>query len=301
MKSNSKYTYNIIGFSIFIFLIIRNYLPIPLNYLNENNNTLITLLITGLTLVLSCILPIIAIERLIKFTPVVFKKVKTKKILSYIFFSQILFLLISLINQIGLYIFSYFSNTPIKEQTLLNIPNFLTFIIYYITIAVLPSIFEELFIRMYLLGILSKYGKLSSIIISSLFFSLMHLNIEQIFPAFLSSIILSYLYLKTNNILVSIGAHLINNSYSFLMLYISQFHFGVSSTFALVFINFVVLILGVSSFYSLKPIKSSFSFKEFINKEDDMQNFINTFSSPVLLLSLISCIYSILFIFSLRI
>ncbi len=294
--NTKKYTYNSIGFSILVFLLIRNYLPSFLAVLNTKNSVFISLLFSCITIIFSNILPILSIRRFLDFSPSIFKKINFKKYIPYIFYSQILFLIITLLNQIFINLFYFLTNATAYNQSLLDITDLKTFIIYYISIALFPSIFEELFLRGYILNLLSPYGKFSAIIISSLIFSLMHPNIEQVLSAFLSSLILSWLYLKTNNILVPILSHLLNNSYSFFMIYINQYTHGVFSNVLFVTINIIIFSLGILSFLHLKKKNNLFSLKAYTEKEKDKASFKFFILSPAILISLSFCVYTIWFI-----
>ncbi len=293
MNAKNKYIYNAIGFSILIFLIIRNYLPGILNIMNLDENINLVLIFSSLSLILACILPIISLEKLINFTPKIFKKANFEKIAPYVFFSQILFLVITVLNQLIINVIEYILKIEFPAQSLLEIDSLQSFILYFISIAIIPSVFEELFIRGYILNLLSNYGKFSALIISSLIFSLMHQNIEQLFPAFLSSLILGCIYLKTNNVLTCILAHLLNNSYSFIMIYINQYVHGVSAPFILIFINFSLLIFGFYGYFTLKNQRELPLIKDFKNKNSDRNSYKLFLFSPVLIISLACCIGTI--------
>lgn len=92
--------------------------------------------------------------------------------------------------------------------SLTNITNILVFILVR---GVLVPIYEELYFRGLILNALSeKYKLIFSIIITSAFFSLMHAK-NFWFSTFVSSFILSLLYIKYNNLLVPIISHMTFN------------------------------------------------------------------------------------------
>lgn len=84
----------------------------------------------------------------------------------------------------------------------------------FISVVVLAPIFEELIFRGIILQTLSKYNKMFAIVVTSLLFGLLHLNITQAIPAFFMSLILCYMCLKTDSLLVTILAHAGNNFFS---------------------------------------------------------------------------------------
>ena len=123
-----------------------------------------------------------------------------------------------------------------------------------LTMAVLPAVFEELIYRgIVLKGMLSKFKPWVAIIISALFFTLMHGSIDQTLFQFMLGIILCFVFYKTQNILYPILIHFFNNA---LVLILNYFNsdvlvgnpeittYIVSSI--LLFIGGLGLILGVS-------------------------------------------------------
>lgn len=87
-------------------------------------------------------------------------------------------------------------------------------IILIFSVSVVAPIFEEIIFRGIILnGMFRKLNsKVIAIIISSLLFALMHMNLVQGINAFLLGILLGYIYLKTKSIHLSIFAHFINNT-----------------------------------------------------------------------------------------
>lgn len=83
--------------------------------------------------------------------------------------------------------------------------------------AILPAICEETAHRGMLLKGLSPMGRKWSIIISSLLFGLLHLNIEQVFYATLIGFLLGYISTICENIYPAIVIHFMNNFLSVFM------------------------------------------------------------------------------------
>lgn len=81
------------------------------------------------------------------------------------------------------------------------------------TIIVAPII-EEFIYRGIILGVLSKYSKWGSIIISSLAFGLMHGNIEQAISAFAMGLIYGAVAVKNGSIIPTIIIHSLNNLFA---------------------------------------------------------------------------------------
>lgn len=84
-----------------------------------------------------------------------------------------------------------------------------------ITIALLPAVFEELIIKGILFDNLMKNNSfLKSLIITTLLFSLIHLNIPKLPGLILGSVFTCYIYYKTKNIFYTILIHLCINTMS---------------------------------------------------------------------------------------
>ena len=75
----------------------------------------------------------------------------------------------------------------------------------------LAPIIEELFFRGFLLKEARVHGDALAIIFSSLCFALIHGNVAQAIPAFLSGSVLAYIDVKTNRLWPSIILHMSNN------------------------------------------------------------------------------------------
>lgn len=89
-------------------------------------------------------------------------------------------------------------------------------ILFYLTLlnaTVIAPIIEELIFRGALLtNLCKKYSNLTSILISSLIFSLIHFQPEVFGAIFLISLLLSRLFLKTNSLVAPIMFHILNNT-----------------------------------------------------------------------------------------
>jgi membrane protease YdiL (CAAX protease family) len=87
-----------------------------------------------------------------------------------------------------------------------------TFIISIITIGFVPTVTEEMLFRGVILnGFKRNYSDKKAILISALFFGLIHLNPWQFIAAFFIGIIMAWIYIKTESIILCIYMHLFNN------------------------------------------------------------------------------------------
>lgn len=108
-------------------------------------------------------------------------------------------------------------NTAVNEiLSVEGLDNFLLQIFYLTTIGIIPAIFEELFFRKGLIDLTREYGDKFAILISSLIFAVIHLNITQGIFAFFMGIILGTLYVKTGKLRYGMILHGMNNSYAVL-------------------------------------------------------------------------------------
>lgn len=126
-------------------------------------------------------------------------------------------------NILGSVIVEFFEEMGASGQPapslMINTPA--SYLLNLFTIAVLPALLEEMVYRGYILQTLRSYGSLYAVVISSLLFSLMHLNLDQIPFAFIVGLFLGFICIQTNNIWIPITIHFINNALSVTMQYLS--------------------------------------------------------------------------------
>ncbi|MCY6371841.1 CPBP family intramembrane glutamic endopeptidase [Clostridium ganghwense] len=84
--------------------------------------------------------------------------------------------------------------------------------VFFTSIVIVAPIYEELLFRKIFLGGMSKrYKKVTALVLSSLIFGAMHLNIPQFVNAFFLGLILGVIYLKTESLTLCMIAHGFNN------------------------------------------------------------------------------------------
>lgn len=87
----------------------------------------------------------------------------------------------------------------------------------YMTLLVIPVVFEEMLFRGFILkGLIRNYSAKTTIIFSALLFGLIHLNPWQFVSAFLLGLIFAWMALKTKSIIYPMMGHFINNLISLL-------------------------------------------------------------------------------------
>lgn len=84
-----------------------------------------------------------------------------------------------------------------------------------VSTVIFAPIFEEWLCRgMVLRGLLQKVHPAWAMVISALFFALIHLNPWQAVPAFVTGILLAYVYYRTGSLKLTILMHAVNNGTS---------------------------------------------------------------------------------------
>ncbi|MCB2289249.1 CPBP family intramembrane metalloprotease [Clostridium sp. CS001] len=115
-------------------------------------------------------------------------------------------------------------------------------IILILSVAVVAPVYEEVIFRGILLkGMSKKINPAIALIISALFFALVHMNIPQGINAFLLGIVIGAIYLKTGSIYLSIFAHFTNNILAITM---SSLFMTIAGKYSMV-AHGIFLIIGV--------------------------------------------------------
>lgn len=151
----------------------------------------------------------------------------------------------------------------------------------FISVVILAPIFEELIFRGMILQVLSKYNKVFAILVTSLLFGLLHLNMTQAVPAFFMSLILCYMCLKTDSLLVTILAHAGNNLLALMSAYSNH-------------ILITVLVLALVIYGLITIILKSKEVNAFIKEEKTNENWYARFFKQIP--NLLYLIFTILWI-----
>lgn len=89
-------------------------------------------------------------------------------------------------------------------------------ILFLMYVCFLGPILEEIIFRGFILKSMQRYGNLTAIIVSSILFSMFHLNLVQFVNPVLMGIVLAFIAIKSESIIPSIIAHIFNNSITFI-------------------------------------------------------------------------------------
>lgn len=127
-------------------------------------------------------------------------------------------------NIVTTYLKMYMSEwgIPIPEFPSLMENTWISYGLNLFTIAVMPALLEEMVFRGYILQTLRRYGDGFAVLISAFWFGLMHGNVLQVPFAFLVGLVMSWLYVATDNIWIPILIHFCNNAISVTMEFITM-------------------------------------------------------------------------------
>lgn len=129
------------------------------------------------------------------------------------------------ILQIGIsYLYEYIGidYNIISTIAVENNSNMITNILLFTILAILPAIFEELLFRKTLINATRKVGIGFAIMASSIIFGLIHMNLGQFIFATLLGVIFAVIYLKTDDLKITMLLHFLNNGYAALQLLITN-------------------------------------------------------------------------------
>lgn len=112
-------------------------------------------------------------------------------------------------------------------------PFILTLMIGYV--CVLGPIMEEIIFRGFILKSFQKYGNLTAIIVTSILFSMFHLNLVQFVPPILIGFLLAFITIKSRSIVPGIIAHMFNNTVAFAMSFMPSIEITLQSIILIIY------------------------------------------------------------------
>ena len=107
--------------------------------------------------------------------------------------------------------------------------------------ALAPAILEEMLFRYLPMKLLYPYSPRATVILSSLFFSLIHLDLYKMPYAFIAGVVLMLADLMTGSVLPSVIIHFVNNLTSVLLM-----KYGMDKTFLAIYYSVYGVLLAVS-------------------------------------------------------
>ena len=128
-------------------------------------------------------------------------------------------LCITVISTITTYLFPQSVNSSIE---IVNFYSSVPFVLSLIFMAVMPAICEEVLHRGFILFTLKNNNKLITMLLMAIIFGIFHLDPYRFLPTALLGFVLTYIMIKTENILLPIIFHFINNAISVAISYNSE-------------------------------------------------------------------------------
>lgn len=252
-----------VGMSIIIYFVLQVACQIILDKLFPSlligilTESQIALIVMALTSVISLLLPYV-------FLKLYYKESNLKNDNDK---DNIKFLLIAIfltgIIQIVLMLLQMFTGLENKAvETVLDIEgldNLFTQILFVLSIAVIPGIFEELLFRKGLINLTKEFGDKFAILFSSLVFAVCHLNVTQGIFAFLMGLVLGTLYVKTGKMKYNMLLHALNNAYAAICTILITCE---AYTVALIFNAIVIAIILLGGLVCIKELFRKISVKE---------------------------------------
>lgn len=168
--------------------------------------------------ILKIIFLIITLFALLKISKIEFKSIKKLSKKDYLT-TIIIFSIFTTLTLLSTYIINKFISIPLNEELVRE--EFIKYpILSIISSCLITPIIEELLFRYNFKDIKNKY---LYIIITTLFFSLLHLSslneILYLIPYYFMGIMFSYSYIKTNNLLSPIICHILYNIINVIILF----------------------------------------------------------------------------------
>lgn len=180
---------------------------------SETGDTTLVLLMSQIILVIPTVYYVIK-DRINLGELVRFKKLKISTIILVILFAYAITPLLNLINMISM----LFVKNDIQNM-IEQIVNEKPMYIGIITVALIPSIFEEIVYRGIFYNEYRKINVLKGILLSALLFALLHMNFNQFFYAFIMGMVFAFVIEATDSILASIIIHFVINGTSTVIAY----------------------------------------------------------------------------------
>ena len=88
-------------------------------------------------------------------------------------------------------------------------------------VALLPAVCEELIFRGVITNGFKKYGTVTAVVLSAIFFALMHQNLQQLIYQLFLGAVMAYIAIKTGSILYTMILHFFNNFIILLLAHLS--------------------------------------------------------------------------------
>ena len=168
---------------------------------------------------------------------------------------------------------------------------FFGFLLCLLSTVITPALIEEFAFRGIVLGSLKKYGEGFAVLVSSILFGFMHGNFEQIPFAFLVGLVLGLITVKTDSILIACAVHGTNNLVSVIFDFIpSGISQAAQNIMYLIFL-LICLTLGILALSLSEKSNEMFKLKKDSCESKLKERFKWFFTSPVIIIFIVICIF----------
>ncbi len=144
-------------------------------------------------------------------------------------------------------------------------------VVIILIVVIIGPIIEEIIYRKMILDRIRIYGENFAIVFSALIFAFAHGNFFQVFYSFGLGYLLGYLYIKTNNIKITIGYHIFVNfcgtAIPMLLSYCNSWFFTI--VFCVYFV--ITCLVSIASLFLISKFIKNLSFKK--NKLSELSTF----------------------------
>ena len=260
MKHNNlKYTYNVIGFALIIFLTLRESLSMLLMHTPLQKGTVPYLIVGIIIYILACFIPVVVMENMLGVHPLLFKKVKVTGAAASGAYGYLIILIAGIANSL---LFALLKKVGISfNQQVIEIPqNFIGAVLFFIYLCILPPILEEIFVRGLVFNALKVWGIPFAVGISSLVFALMHSSLHGFLIYFVCGVVLAKIYVAFDSIWPCVLLHFINNFLTFVQYAFQQSVNAQSAVFFSVYIYLMAMVLGYAGLKYLQRHKINLAF-----------------------------------------
>lgn len=169
-------------------------------------------------------------------------------------------------------------------------PNNITgYLLYFISVSILPAIFEELLFRGAVLQSLRQFGDKFAIISSALIFALAHGNLIQGINTFMMGLLIASVVVYTGSLKVGILMHFCNNFFFTLIGSMEDISGGMPEAFYGVF-SISLIVMGIVGLIGLTKYKGLFSWQSGSYPASGGAKTINFVSAPMMALYILMCI-----------
>jgi len=185
-------------------------------------------------------------------------------------------ILLDCLSNVGIKIFAYSSFIYIPKTP------FQVFL-FFVTVAIIPSLSEELIFRGILVEFFKEYGTSNAIVFSSIAFALVHSTVQQIPTAFFVGMFLAYIYIECGSIIPCILGHLVTNIISAVFMIIPYITSESICNDIYFFINLILVITGIFSaiLFFFRRTKDRKTDRKIFNSLKSPKNTLNNFFSSV--------------------